>query len=122
MVDAVVILPVALYGCETWSLTLRKERSLRMLENRVMRIFGPNRDEVTGDWRKLQNEELNDLYPSLNTLQVITSRMRWVRHVVSKGERRDAYRVLVGRPEGKRTLARSRYRWEDNVKMDLQEV
>jgi hypothetical protein len=69
MVDAVVILPVALYGCETWSLTLREERGQRVFENRVMRrIFGPKRDEVTGEWRKLQNEELNGLYSSLNIL------------------------------------------------------
>jgi hypothetical protein len=78
MVDAAVILTVALYGCETWSFTLREERRPRMLENRAMRrIFGLKRDEVTGEWRKLQNEELKDLYWSLNTLQVITSRIRW---------------------------------------------
>jgi len=68
MFDAVVILPVALYGCETWSLILREERRVRVFENRVMRIFGPKRDEVSRNWRKLQNEELNDLYYSLNTL------------------------------------------------------
>jgi len=123
MVDAAVILTVALYGCETWSFTLREERRLRMLQDRAMRrIFGLKRDEVTGEWRKLQNEELKDLYCSLNTLQVITSRIRWVGHVVSKGERRVTCRVLVGRTGGKRIPARPRYRWEDNVKMDLQEV
>jgi hypothetical protein len=94
-----------------------------MLENRVMRkIFRPKREEVTGEWRKLQNEELSDLYCSLNTLQVITSRMRWVGHVASNGERRSAYKVLGGRPDGKRTLARPRYRWESDVKVDHQEV
>jgi len=69
-----IILPFVLYGCETWSLTLREERGLRVFTNRVLRIFGPKRDEVTGDWRKLLNEELNDLYSSPNIFQVIKSR------------------------------------------------
>jgi hypothetical protein len=87
----------------------------------IRRIFGPKRDEVTGEWRKLQNEKLNDLYSSLNTLLVITlRRMRWVGHVASKGERRGAYRLWVGRSEGKRTLARPSYRRENNIKIDIQ--
>jgi len=119
-----IILSVVLYGCETWSLTLREERRLRVFENRVLsRIFGPKRDEVTGEWRKLHNEELNDLYCSPNIIQVIkTRRMSWAGHVARMGERRDVYRVLVGKPEGKRPLGRPRGRWEDNIKMDLQEV
>jgi len=116
-------LPVVLYGCETWSLTLREERRLRLFENRVLRrIFGPKRDEVTGEWRKLHNEELNDLYCSPNCVWVIKSRMRWAGHVARMGERRGVYRVLVGKPEGKRPLGRPRRRWEDNIKMNLQEV
>jgi hypothetical protein len=85
----------------------------------LRRIFGPRRDEVTGEWRKLHNEELNDLYSSANIVRVITSRMRWAEHVAHMGERRGVDRVLVGKPEGKRPLGRPRRRWEDNIKMDL---
>jgi len=89
----------------------------------LWRIFGPKRDEVTVEWRKLRNEELNDVYCSLNIVRVIKSRrMRWVRHVARIGERRGVYRVLVGKPEGKRPLGRPRRRWEDGIKVDLQEV
>jgi len=119
-----IILPGVLYGCEIWLLTLREERRLRVFENRMLRrIFGPKREKVTREWRKLCNEELNDLYPSSNIVWVIKWRtMRWAGHVACMGERRDVYRVFGGEPEGKRPLVRSRSRWEDNIKMDIQEV
>ena len=95
-----------------------------MFENRLLRrIFGPKWDDVTREWRKLHNEEPNDLLCSLTIVQVIKSRkMRWVGDFASTGEKRGVYRVLVGEPEEKRPLGRPRRRWEDNIKMDLQEV
>ena len=88
-----------------------------------MRIFGPTRDEVTKEWRKLHNEELNDLYSSLNIFRMIISRrIRWAGHVARMGARRGVYRVLVGKPEGRRPVVRPRRRWEDNIKVDLQEM
>ena len=95
-----------------------------MFENRVLRrVFGPKRDEVTGEWRKLHNEEISDLYSLPNIVRVVKSRrMRWAGHVTRMGQGRVVYRVLVGKPEGKRPLGRPRRRWEDNIKMDLQKV
>ena len=119
-----IYITIILPGCETWSLTLREERKLRVFENMVLRrIFGPRKDEVTGEWRRLHNEELNDLYCSPNIVRGIKlRRMRWAGHVARTGEERGVYRVLVGKPEGKRPLGRPRRRWADNIRMDLQEV
>jgi hypothetical protein len=89
----------------------------------LKRKFGPKRDEVTGEWRKLHNEELNDLYCSPNNVLVIKSRrMRWAGHVARMRKRRGVYGVLVGKPKGKRPLGRPRHRWEDNIKKELEEV
>jgi len=102
---------------------LQEERKPRVFENMVLRIFGPRKDEVTGEWRRLHNKELNDLYSSPNLVRMIKSRrMRWAGHVVHMGEERGVYRVLMGKPEGKRPLGRPRPRWVDNIRMDLQEV
>jgi hypothetical protein len=116
-----IILPVVLYGCETWSLTLREERRLSVLENRVLRkVSGPKRNEVTKEWRKLHNEELNNLYSFSSIFRMIKSRrMRSAGHVALLEERTGVYRVLVGKPEGKRPLGKPRCRWEDNIKMHL---
>jgi hypothetical protein len=99
-----IILPVVLYGCATWSLTLRKEHRLRVFENRVLRrIFGPKRDEVTGGWRNMHNVELRDLYSSPSKIRIIKSRkMTWTGHVARMGEKGNADRLLIGKPEGKR--------------------
>jgi hypothetical protein len=112
-----------LYGCKTWSLTLGEEHKLRVFENRMLRkIFGPKREE-DGSWRKLHNDKLHDLYSSPNIVRVIKSRrLIWAGYVACMGEGRGAYRVLVGRPEGKRPLGRPRCRWEDNIKIELREI
>jgi hypothetical protein len=108
-----IILPVVLYGCETLSLTLREEHRLRVFENRMIRrIFGPKREEVTGGWRKLHNEELHGLYSSPSIIRMIKARrMRWVGHVACMGVVKGAYNILVERSEGRRPLGRPRRRW-----------
>jgi hypothetical protein len=110
---------VVLYGCEPWSLTLREEHNLRVYENRVLRIFGPKRNGVTGGWRKLYNEELHNL-SSPSIIRIIKSRrMRWAGYVARMEEKRDVYRLLVGKPEGKRQLGRPRHRWIYNIGLSV---
>jgi hypothetical protein len=118
-----IILLVVLYGCETWSLTLREEHRLRVFENRVLRIFGLKRDVVTGEWRRLHSGELHNLYSSPDIIRQIKSRrIKWVGHVEHMGGGRKVYRVLVGNPEVKSPLERPRIRWEDGIRLDLREI
>ena len=111
---------LVLYGCETWSLTLREESRLRVFENRILRsIFGSKRDE-NGEWKRLHNEELHSLYSSPNIARVIKFRwLRWAEHVVRMEEGNSAFKILTGKPTGKRHLGRPRRWWEDSIRMDL---
>jgi hypothetical protein len=105
-------------------LTLREEHRLRVFENKVPRgIFRPKRDEVTGGWRKLHNEKLHDLYSSPSIIRIMKSRrIRWAGHIARMGEKRNAYRLLVGKPEGKRPIGSPRRRWANDIKMDHLEI
>jgi hypothetical protein len=117
------ILTVVMSGCETWSLTLMEEHRLRVFENTLWRrIFGPKREE-DGSWRNVHNDDLHSLRSSPNIVRMTKSRrMKWAGHVARMGEGRGVYRVLVGRPEGKRPLGRPRRRWEDNIGLELREI
>jgi hypothetical protein len=110
-------------ACETWSLTLREEYTLRVFQNRALRrIFGPKKNEIIGRWRKLHNKKLHNLYSLPNKIRIMKSwRIRWAGNVVHMEQKRNAYKVLVGKPERNRPLERRRHKWEDN-KMDLREV
>jgi hypothetical protein len=115
------ILHVVLYGCETWSLTLWDEHTLRVFDKRVLRkTLGPTGDEKTGEWKRVHNKGLYNLYSSLNIWVIKSRRIRLVRHVAHTGKRRGAYRILVGKPEGKIPLGKATHRWENNIKMNLQ--
>jgi hypothetical protein len=115
-------LPIVFYGCKTWSLTEREEHRLRVFENRVLRkIFGPTGDTVTEELRKIHNEDLYDLCPPPNMIGVIKME-RWAGHVARMGDRRGSYWALEGRSERHRPLGRPRRRWEDDIKMSLQQV
>jgi hypothetical protein len=114
----------AILLCETWSLTLREEHGPRVFENRVLRgIFGPKRDEMIGNWRKLHNEELHNLYCSPSIIRMTKSwRIRWAWHVARMGGNTNAYRILVLTQEEKRPPGRPRHKWEDNIRMDLRGI
>ena len=117
------MLPVVLYGWETWALTFREECRLRVFENKVLRRrFGPKRNEVTEEWRRLHNEELYALYISPNFRVIKSRRLRWEGPVVRMGERRGAYRVVVTKHEGNRPLGRTRRRCKYIIKMDVRKV
>jgi hypothetical protein len=120
----IIIVSFFLYGCETWSLTLRGVHMLRVFENRVLRrIFVPKWDEVTVEWRKLHSEELHNLYLSPDIIrQVKSRRIRWTGHVARMREDKKLYKVLVGKPEGKRPLRRPRSRLKNEIRMDLKEI
>jgi hypothetical protein len=112
---------VVLCGCEIWSLILREEERLKVFENSVLRrIFGPKRDKVTGGWRELHNEELRMLYSWPSKIRTMkASRMRGAVQLASIGEKKNAYRIFVAKPERRRPLGRPRHRFENNIKMDL---
>jgi hypothetical protein len=119
-----IILFVVLYGCITWSLTLREKHRLKVFESRVLRrIFGSKMDKIIGRWRKLHNDEFHNLYCSPDTTRMIKSRrIRGAGHIERIGQKRNSYRILVVKPEGKRPLERRRRRWKDKIKVDLRDT
>ena len=119
-----VLLPVILYVCETWTLTLREEKRLTVFKNKVLRkIFGLKRDDQTDQWRRLHNGELNDLYGKSDIIRIVMSRrVRWAGHVAPMGNERVTWKLIVGKPESKRPIGRQSRRWENNINHDLGEV
>jgi hypothetical protein len=111
------------YGSDSWSLTFREVHRLKVFENRVLKTFEPKREGILRGWRKVRNEEILNLYSSPNILRMIKSRrMRWTEHVEHMGQKSSAYRILLGKAEGKRQIGRPRRRWENNIKMHYREV
>jgi hypothetical protein len=119
-----IILPVDLYGCDTWSLISREEHRLKVFEYTVLRkMFGSMRDEVTGETRRLHNEEFHNLYCSPNIIRLIKSRrIKWAGHIACMKNRRGAYRIWMGKPDGRKPRERPRLRWDNNIEMDPQEA
>jgi hypothetical protein len=114
---------VVLYKCETWSLTLKEKHGLKVFENSVLRrIFGLKREKVMGGWRKLHNKELYDLHSLPSMIRIMSRKMRCEGHVARMGEKRNVFRLLIGKAEGMRLLGRPRCRWIDNIQMDLVEI